>query len=85
MRTHRLMLIAGIAVATTVAPAAASAASAASAQGRFTTFDVPGATFTGPLDVNDAGVVVGVYVHGGASHGFIDRRGQFTTLDVPGA
>ena len=52
------MLIAGIAVATAVAPAAASAAtaaSAASAQGRFTTFDVPGATFTGALDVNHAG------------------------------
>jgi uncharacterized membrane protein len=62
--------------------------------GRFTTFDAPGATIgTNPTGINDLGDVVGKFNDGtsgsGAGareHGFVrDRRGRFTRIDVPGA
>src|SRR5215470_12061274 len=79
---HRLLLIAGTASALSLMPAAASAA----APGRYTTIDVPGATATFAVGVNDSGVVSGFYADSsGNDHGFIDRNGAFTTIDVPGA
>jgi hypothetical protein len=63
MITYRLALIAGVATAPTVVPAAASAGTG---QGRYTTIDVPGAAATFAATVNDAGVVVGFYT---GSHG----------------
>ena len=78
---HRMLLIAGAASALAVMPAAASAAAW---HGKYTTIDVPGATATFAISVNDFGVVVGSYTDTqGVSHGFIDRRGAFTTLNDP--
>jgi len=48
----------------------------------FTTLDYPGAAFTTPNDINDAGQIVGDYAGG---HGFLYSNGKFTTIDVPGA
>ena len=63
-----------------------ASASAAAWHGRYTTIDVPGATATIAVSVNDFGVVVGVYTDAkGVSHGFIDRRGVFTTVTAPHA
>jgi probable HAF family extracellular repeat protein len=62
------------------------------AQGRITTFDVPGASATEAVKVNDAGQVVGRYsedtpfVEASAeARGFVRRGGRVTRLDVPGA
>src|SRR6516165_9632480 len=52
-----------------------ASASAAAALGTYTTIDVPGATATNAISVNDFGVVVGRYTDTqGVSHGFIDQR-----------
>ena len=63
-----------------------ASASAAAALGTYTTIDVPGATATNAISVNDFGVVVGSYTDTqGVSHGFIDQGGVFTTVDDPQA
>ena len=83
MITHRLALIAGVATALAVVPAAAAAGAG---QGGYTTIDVPGATATFTVGVNDAGVVVGWYTDShGTNHGFIDQGGVFTTVNDPHA
>ena len=64
----------------------ANPASAAAAHGRYATIDVPGATATNAISVNDFAVVVGGYTDTqGVSHGFIDRNGVFTTVNDPHA
>ncbi len=64
-----------------------------SPEGKFTTFDAPGAdttpqSFNGTLSntINDAGSVTGYYLDAsGNAHGFVrTRQGAFTTFDVPG-
>lgn len=64
-----------------------------SPDGRFTTFDSPGADTTAgdfngtfPNAINDAGVITGVYDDAtGTPHGFLrSPEGGFTTFDVPG-
>jgi len=64
-----------------------------SPEGKFTTFDSPGADttpgdFNGTLPnaINDAGAITGVYYDvSGAGHGFLrSPEGGFTTFDVPG-
>jgi hypothetical protein len=64
-----------------------------SPEGKFTTFDSPGAdttpgNFNGtlPNGINDAGAITGLYVDvSGGAHGFLrSREGAFTTFDVPG-
>src|SRR6516164_10148192 len=83
MITHRLALIAGVATALAVVPAAASAGAG---QGRYTTIDVPGATATFAATVNDAGVVVGFYTDShGTTRGFVNRRGVLTMVNDPHA
>ncbi len=47
--------------------------------------DVPGATDTFPVAINDAGVIAGSYFDATGGHGFLDDHGVFTTIDVPGA
>src|SRR6516225_9568299 len=80
---HRMLLIAGAASALAVMPAAASAAAA---HGKYTTIDVPGATATNAISINDFGMVVGSYTDTqGVSHGFIDRHAVFTTVNDPHA
>jgi uncharacterized membrane protein len=52
----------------------------------FTQFDVPGASDTAPLGINDRGQIVGFLVDAsGLLHGFLLDRGVFTRIDVPGA
>jgi probable HAF family extracellular repeat protein len=55
-------------------------------KGSFRTIDVPGATGSGALDINDRGEIVGGYQDAqGRTHGFRLRKGVFTTIDPPGA
>lgn len=49
----------------------------------FTTIDFPGSSFTQASGINASGDVVGHYVLGGVTHGFILRDGVFTTIDFP--
>jgi probable HAF family extracellular repeat protein/YD repeat-containing protein len=53
--------------------------------GRFTRIDVPG-TFTGVLDINDRGQIVGYHADNvaGPFHGFVLDRGKFMSFDAPG-
>lgn len=58
----------------------------ASNLGTVTTFDMPNATNTFPIDVNAAGFIVGRYLSAGVVHGFLrDPSGALTTIDYPGA
>jgi probable HAF family extracellular repeat protein len=51
---------------------------------KFTTINVPGATATYPLGVNNSRVIVGQYVDkNGASHGYVLQGTKVTTLDDP--
>jgi hypothetical protein len=51
-----------------------------------TLFDPPGSARTVPTDIADDGTVVGFYVGGGATHGFVrSPTGAFTDVDVPGS
>jgi uncharacterized membrane protein len=52
----------------------------------FTTIDVPGASTTLALDINNEGVIVGRYASAGRTHGFVrSTAGELTTIDFPGA
>lgn len=53
----------------------------------FTTIDYPDAIFTGGLDINTAGDIVGRYVSlDGSMHGYVrSKHGEFTSVDFPGA
>ena len=55
--------------------------------GRYTTFDVPGATTKTVVGgSNDRGQLVGQYTDARGEHGFLrDARGRITRIDVPGA
>jgi len=54
--------------------------------GRFTPFEVPGASFTAAWDVNPSRVIVGVFQDSaGAFHGFSYDGQVFGRVDVPGA
>jgi hypothetical protein len=56
-------------VPTAPALAVAGASSASAVRGpRFTTFQVPGASFTLPIDINENGVIVGRYAAAGSTH-----------------
>ena len=54
-----------------------------SSKGTFTTFDVPGRTFTSPTGINNSGQIVGFYADDNFFfHGFVLNKGVFTTVDV---
>ncbi|MEV5574852.1 hypothetical protein AB0L06_32860 [Spirillospora sp. NPDC052269] len=54
--------------------------------GRFTPVDVPGATGTMPMGINDHGQIAGTYDDtSGRSHAFVLLNGRYTTLDHPNA
>src|SRR5207249_5247479 len=53
-------------------------------QGSFITVDVPGASSTNALNINNAGEIVGTS-RGTGEHGFFFSQGRFVTIDVPGA
>lgn len=70
----------------TAAPSPAGPAEPNLVFGDVISFDVPGATSTVALDINDPGVIVGRYRSGGVVHGFIrGETGEITTIDVPGS
>ena len=55
-------------------------------KGVYTTIDPPNSTYTEPLGINSAGVIVGDYEDQNfVNHGFIYQQGQFTIVDYPGA
>jgi uncharacterized membrane protein len=55
-------------------------------RGCYKRFDVPGATTTGPYEINNRGQIVGNYADAkGAQHGFVMRGGRVTTIDHPRA
>lgn len=65
---------------------AANSATLAQETQAFTTIDIPGATSTVVLDVNDAGDVVGSYLAAGRTRGFLlHRNGESYLIDFPGA
>ena len=51
----------------------------------FANLDVPGATLTRPLDVNNFGVIVGRFDDQNGTHGFVFQKGAFTAIDFPAA
>jgi len=51
----------------------------------YTEITVPGSTGTQAIGINNVGDVVGSYVAGGQTHGFLLRSGQYTTISFPGA
>jgi uncharacterized membrane protein len=54
--------------------------------GSFTTIDFPAATTTLPFSINDQGVIVGRYLSGGRTHGFLRTPdGEFTAINFPGS
>ena len=59
----------------------------AQAQYTYTALDVPGATATYGYGINDAGQIVGSYVHSqSVFSGFLlDVDGSYTPINVPGA
>jgi uncharacterized membrane protein len=55
-------------------------------KGRYTKFDVPGATTTAGYEINNRGQIVGNYTDAsGAQHGYVLRNGDVTTIDHPRA
>ena len=54
--------------------------------GQVTTFDYPGASGTGAVNIASNGRVTGIYFdNNGAGHGFVGLAGSLTAFDVPGA
>jgi hypothetical protein len=51
----------------------------------YVSIQYPDALATSAAGINARGDIVGSYVKGGISHGFVLRDGAFTTIDVPGA
>src|SRR5438445_2488087 len=50
----------------------------------FSDVDYPGAAWTAPSKINDAGQIVGQYLDGsGIRHGFLLSGGAYTTIDCP--
>jgi hypothetical protein len=53
--------------------------------GVFTLLDVPGATSTSAIGINNYGTIVGSYTAASKTHGFVYNSGIFTSFDFPGA
>ncbi len=68
-------------------PALAHSTTASSTRaGASRQLDIPGATLTEALGINDAGQIVGFFGNSTAvGHGFLYNEGNFTQLDAPGA
>jgi probable HAF family extracellular repeat protein len=55
-------------------------------QGAYTTLDPPGSSLTVAEAINNAGVIVGVYLDAKLDqHGFLLSNGVYTQIDVPGS
>jgi probable HAF family extracellular repeat protein len=55
----------------------------AAERGSVTNIDMPGASGTFPLSINDYGDVVGYCKREGRIHGFTFKNGTFSTVDIP--
>ena len=51
----------------------------------FTTIDYPGAAATLAVDINANAQIVGRFVDGSGTHGWLLSAGNFTTINLPGA
>jgi uncharacterized membrane protein len=57
-----------------------------SSKGDYSTFDVPGRTFTSPSGINNSGQIAGFYADDNFFfHGFVLSKGVFMKVEVPGA
>jgi probable HAF family extracellular repeat protein len=80
------ILVVGTAILFAALTHSSSAASTSTGSFSFTSIDVPGATATRALGLNNHGEVSGDYVDaGGVRRGYFLRRGEFTTFDPPGS
>lgn len=80
-----VLLLAGCAEAS-VAPLSESGTNRAELGFTYTTFSVPGATFTLAWGINAGGDIVGEWTDAqGVTRGFLLSRGSFTTIEYPGA
>lgn len=52
---------------------------------RFTSIDVPGATFTNAQGINSRGDIVGFFGNASGTHGYLLSGGTFVVIDYPGA
>src|SRR5262245_26764799 len=50
-----------------------------------TPIDVPGSILTAATGIDTLGRIVGYFVDGSGTHGFLFERGTFTTISYPGA
>lgn len=53
--------------------------------GAYAAINVPGASYTYALGINDSGQIAGFYYASNHVHGFLYSGGTFTTIDCPGA
>ena len=51
----------------------------------FTTIDIPGASGTAAVGINDAAQIVGQFIGATGKLGFLDTQGSFTSIGFPGA
>jgi hypothetical protein len=51
----------------------------------FTTIAYPGSSSTFASGIDVAGRIVGYYVDGGVTHGFLQSNGSYSAIDYPGA
>jgi probable HAF family extracellular repeat protein len=52
----------------------------------YTSFDVPGSTWTNAIDINHAGAIIGSFVDAnGVNHGYLWSGGLFSPIDPPGS
>src|SRR5258708_14162941 len=68
------------------APSEANSSGFLYSGGTFTNLQVPGASYTGPIGINDFDKIVGFYHVGGSTNfnGFVYSNGTYTTLTAPG-
>jgi hypothetical protein len=81
-RAASLVAAAVSAVLLAIAPAASAAPAT---HLRFLTINVPGATSTNVVSINNQGVIAGSYTNSTGQHGFIMAGSQFTRFSYPGS
>jgi hypothetical protein len=79
-------LMVGMSFGLAIVPQAAAMAAQVQARRQFLTIDLPGATATSVLAVNDAGILTGTYNDAsGVIHGFVEAGSEVVSFDPPGA
>jgi hypothetical protein len=84
MKSIRLIHLATLVFAATLAASAYAEDSDDGPRVRFTSFDAPGAQLTEAADINDKGTITGYYEDTLGTHGFLRAAdGTFTSFDLP--